>query len=111
MPTVHRPAKATVNINVRWRENRYAHPAQVLRFVSICYPDWNDLYRLAILVSAFSHPPAVLESNPRRTFFHLHDMWLSVTRAFGEYPDNTVGEYPNEAVQKAGSRTQACECA
>ena len=86
-----------------------AHPAQVLRFVSICYPNWNYLYRLAILVSAFSHPSAVLESNPRRAFFHLHDMWLGVTRAFREYPDNTVGKRPNEAIQKTTSRTQACE--
>ena len=86
-----------------------AHLAQVLRLVGIYYPNRNYLYRLAVLVSAFSHPPTVLESNPRRAFFHLHDMRLGVTRAFREYPDDTVGEHANEAIQKAASGTQACE--
>ena len=87
------------------------HPAQVLRFVSIRYPNWDYFYRLAILASTFSHPPTVLQSNPRSALFHLHDTWLGVTGALREDPDNTVGIHPNEAVQQTTSRTQARECA
>jgi hypothetical protein len=76
-----------------------AHPAQVLRFVSISYSNWDYFDWLALPVSTFSHPSAVLEGNPRSALFHLDDGWLGVTGALRKDPDNTVWKHPDEAVQ------------